>query len=429
MSITIIGGAQWGDEGKGKFVDLFSQNADFVVRYNGSGGAAHTVSNHYGTFKLHLLPCGVFNPNTKILITSGVVIEPELLFKEISELQKAGINLNNRLFISPRCHLVFPYHKQIDRLTNSLFAKDKNSPTTGRGNGPVNADKISYQGIRIYDLFNPENFKFRLSTAVGIKNKIIKSLGGTEFNYPEIYGKYLRYAKLLKPFISETLPLLEKAISANKKILFEGVNGFMLDNDWGLYPYVTTASTLPSEVARGSGINPYLYKPEIVGIIKAYMTRVDNGECPLPSEWPENRETKKFRDGANEYGAGTGRPRRICWFDVEVVKQADRLCHYDYLCLTRLDTLSGIKKLKICTGYAYKGKKVSVYDGDAEFYRLVKPIYVIVNGWTGDISNIKKYRELPLNMRKYIERIEKLVGVLIKYVSTGPDRNMVVIKQ
>lgn len=427
MGIKVILGTQWGDEGKGKFVDYFSQNADLVARFNGSGGAAHTVKNKYGSFKLHLLPCGVFNNKTKILITNGVVVEPELLLKEISEVEKAGIKVKDRLFISPRCHLVFPYHKVLDRLTNALYAADsKTSPTTGRGNGPVNADKISYQGIRIYDLLDKKRFAKRLTVSVNIKNKFISALGGTPVNYQDIYRNYLMYRQKLLPYLKETLPILESSLKTNKKVLFEGVNGFFLDNDWGAYPYVTTASILPTEVARGCGINPYLYKYEVIGVAKAYMTRVDNGECPLPSEWPENAMTKAFRDKNNEYGAGTGRPRRICWFDTEVIKFSHRLARFDYLCLTRLDSLSGLKKLKICVSYTYQGKKASYLDGDAEFYRMVKPVYEEMAGWNGDISSITKYRDLPINVQKYIERIEKECKIPIKYISVGPNRNQTI---
>lgn len=425
--IKVIIGTQWGDEGKGKFVDYFAQKAKIVARYNGSGGAAHSVINNYGKFKLHLLPSGIFSPKTKVMITNGVVVEPELLLSEIRAVEKAGIKVKGRLFISPRCHLVFPYHKILDSLTNALFASDqKTSPTTARGNGPVNADKISYQGIRIYDLVDEKRFRKRLQVAINLKNKFIKTLGGEEVNYQEILSKYLAYAKLLKRYIYETLALLEKAVVKGEEILFEGVNGFFLDNDWGAYPFVTTASILPTEVSRGSGINPYLSKHEIIGVAKAYMTRVDNGECPLPTEWREGPETKAFRDMAGEYASGTGRPRRIAWFDAEVVKTCHRLCHLDYLCLTRLDTLAGLKKLKICYSYQYKNKKVSYLDGDAEFYRRVKPKYIELEGWNEEISNYKKYAELPKNVRVYIETIEKLLGVRIKYISVGPNRNQTI---
>lgn len=423
MPTTIIIGAQWGDEGKGKFVDIFAEKSDVVVRYNGSGGAAHTVINKYGKFSLHLLPCGVFTPSTQILITNGVMIEPELLLKEINDVESAGVSLKGRLYISPRCHLVFPYHKMLDRATNALFAKDaKTSPTTGRGNGPVHADKISYQGIRIYDLLNSKRFKQRLKTATQIKNKFIAALGGEQVVFEGILKTYNAYAKRLKPYIQETLPLLEQAAKENKNVLFEGVNGMLLDNDWGAYPYVTAASVLPSDILRGTGINPYLLKHEIVGVAKIYMTRVDNGECPMPTEWDNIKETKEFRDRANEYGAGTGRPRRIAWFDTEVVKFSHRLCGFNYLCLTRVDTLSGLKKLKIGVGYTHRGKKANYLDGDAEFYRKLKPVYEVMDGWNENLSGIKKYEDLPKNARKYIERIEKIVGVPIKYVSTGPER-------
>ncbi len=427
--IKIILGTQWGDEGKGKFVDYFSRKVSVVARYNGSGGVAHTVINKYGKFKLHLLPSGIFSPKTKVMITNGVVVEPELLLKEIRDVEKAGLKVKGRLFISPRCHLVLPYHKILDRTTNALFAGDgKTSPTTGRGNGPVNADKISYQGIRIYDLLDEKRFRNRLQVAVNLKNKFIESLGGDRVNFKEILTQYEEYGKLLKPYIYETLALLENAVRKGEEVLFEGVNGFFLDNDWGAYPYVTTASILPSEVARGSGINPYLTKHEIIGVAKAYMTRVDNGECPLPTEWREGPVTKSFRDMAGEYASGTGRPRRIAWFDAEVVKTCHRLCRLDYLCLTRLDTLAGLDKVKICTGYMFKGKKVSYLDGDSEFYRKVIPVYEDLDGWNQEIGAIKSFRKLPLTMQRYVNRIEKLVGVRIKYISTGSNSDAVIIR-
>ncbi len=426
--ITLVIGTQWGDEGKGKFIDIFAEKSDIVARYNGSGGAAHTVVNKYGKFWLHLLPCGVFYPNTKILITNGVMIEPELLLKEINDVEKAGISLKNRLFISPRCHLVFPYHKMLDRATNALFAKDaKTSPTTGRGNGPVHADKISYQGIRIYDLLDKKRFVERLKIAVVLKNKFIQALGGESINYKEVLAQYNEYAKKLKPYIRETLFILEDAVKKNKNILFEGVNGLFLDNDWGAYPHVTAVSILPSDVLRGSGINPYLSKHKIVGVAKAYMTRVDNGECPLPTEWTDLKEAKEFRDKAHEYAA-SGRPRRLAWFDAEVVKASHKLCNFDFLCLTRLDTLTGLKRVKICKGYKYKNKKISYFDGDAELYRKVKPLYEELDGWTGNLNACKLYDDLPGNTKKFIERIEQLTKIPVKYISVGAEREAVIKK-
>lgn len=425
--IQLVIGSQWGDEGKGKFIDNFAEKSDVVVRYNGSGGAAHTVVNKFGLFRLHLLPCGVFDPKITVLITNGVMVEPELLLKEIAEVERVGIKLKGRLFISPRCNLVFPYHKILDGATNAFFAgQSKKSPTTGRGNGPVHADKVSYQGIRIYDLIDKKRFKKRLEVAIYIKNKFIQSLGGQPLDYKKILNDYLVFAKKLKQYIRETLPILEKAVKNNKRILVEGVNGIFLDNDWGVYPYVTAASVLPSDFIRGAGINPYLGKYEIVGIAKAYMTRVDNGECPLPTEWPEGEKTKEFRDRNNEYGAGTGRPRRIAWFDTEVVKISHRLCHFNYLCLTRLDSLTGLKKIKVGIGYKYRGKKVNYLDGDAEFYRKVKPVYEELDGWSENISVITKYGDLPKSVRKYVERIEKLVNVPIKYLSIAANREAVI---
>lgn len=361
------------------------------------------------------------------MITNGVAVEPQLLLSEINSVEQLGIKLKGRLFISPRCHVVFPYHKILDKLTNTLYAADKKtSPTTGRGNGPVNADRISYQGIRIYDILNANYFAKRLKIATEIKNKFILSLGGEPCRYEELYNSYVEDINKLKPYLKETLPILENNIINKKTIIFEGVNGLFLDNDWGAYPYVTTASVLPTDIARGSGINPYHINHEIIGIAKAYMTRVDNGECPLPTEWEENKETKKFRDQANEYGSGTGRPRRISWFDTEVIKFTHRLCKLDYLCLTRLDTLSGIKKLKIGIGYLLNGKKVNYLDGDAEFYREVKPVYLEMKGWDENIKSIKRYKDLPNIIKIYIKVIEKYTQLSVKYISTGADRDAVI---
>ncbi|MBI3980885.1 adenylosuccinate synthase [Candidatus Microgenomates bacterium] len=428
MSATIIVGSQWGDEGKGKLIDYLAQKADFVVRYNGSGGAAHTVVNEHGTFKLHLLPCGAFSKKTKLLITNGVVIEPELLLSEIEMVEKAGFNLKNRLTISPRCHLVFPYHKILDKAVGDLFAKTGKSPTTGRGNGPVNADKITYTGIRLYDLYDANYFSERLETSVTVKNKFIEALGAIPVDYSSIKTATLDFFAKIKPYLAETLPLVNQALAKGQKVIFEGVNGVMLDNDWGAYPYVTTASTLPSYIAQGAGVALKKIKYQVIGSAKSYMTRVDNGECPLPSEWEENQTTKDFRDRANEYAAGTGRPRRIAWFDTEVLKFTNRLCSFDQLFLTRLDTLSGFKKLKICVGYTYQGKKVTYLDGDAQFYRKVKPVYLTLDGWSEDISICTKFSDLPINVKRYVKKIEQLVGIKVKYIANGPKReNLIVV--
>ena len=427
MSASVIVGAQWGDEGKGKLIDYLAQKADMVVRYNGSGGAAHTVVNEKGTFKLHLLPCGVFNKKARILITNGVVIEPELLLSEIELVEKAGFLLKNRLIISPRCHLVFPYHKILDKAVGDLFAKTGKSPTTGRGNGPVNADRITYTGIRLYDLYDKKYFAQRLKTATTLKNKFITALGGVPVEYQAMYTAALDFFKKVKPYIRETLPVVNSYLQREKNVIFEGVNGVMLDNDWGAYPYVTTASTLPSYIAQGAGVDLKNTKYKVIGCAKAYMTRVDNGECPLPSEWEENQATKDFRDRANEYGSGTGRPRRIAWFDVEVLKFVNKLCAFDELLLTRLDTLAGIPKIKICTGYTYQGKKVTYLDGDAQFYRKVKPVYLEMPGWNEDISSCKKFSQLPTNVKRYVKKIEQLVGVRIKFIANGPKRENLII--
>lgn len=415
MPITIAIGSQWGDEGKGKIIDYLSAKADFVVRFHGGNNAGHTVINKFGKFPLHLIPSGVFNPKAKSCITNGVVLDLEVLVNEIEMLKKAGIKLDNKLFISPRCHIILPYHKVLDKLYEE--AKDKGKTgTTGRGIGPVYADKVSYNGIRLFDLLENSQFTQKLTTQLIIKNKIIKALGGVELDKNEIKKSTLKLFEKLKPFIREPLPILLKAISGKKNIVYEGAHGIFLDNDWGTYPFVTASNVVSGGITASSGI-PAANLDEIIGIVKAYTTRV--GEGPFPTELFD-KYGEQLRSEGSEFGTTTGRPRRCGWFDAELIRFAARLNGYTAIAVTKLDVLDKFEELKICTGYKLGSKNVHYYDGDAAFLSGIRPVYKKIKGWSVSTRGITDYKNLPANAKAYLKEIENQTGVKVAYISTGP---------
>lgn len=425
MSASIVFGAQWGDEGKGKIVDLLSQKSNYAVRFHGGNNAGHTVINKYGTFKMHLVPSGMFTPKVKGVIASGVVLDLKTLIEEIDSLKKAGIKVSGRLFVSQRCHIIMPYHRVLDKILDEAKGSRKTA-TTGRGIGPVHSDKVSYNGIRISDLLNKDIFEEKLKVALNVKNKIIKALGEKELDFDEVNKEYSNYRDIIRPYVTETFTLLNRAVLKNEKILFEGAHGVFLDNDWGTYPFVTASSVLPSNIAQGAGVNPRNLK-HIVAVAKAYATRVDNGECPVPTEI-EGELANIIREKGHEYGATTGRPRRIAWFDVELLKFTKQITDFNQLAITKIDMLSGLKKIKLCKAYKLNGKKINYIDVDAEILRKVKPVYEELPGWNENITKIRKYSALPKNCKKYIERIEQLVGVKAKYISVGANREETIIR-
>lgn len=425
MSVSLVIGSQWGDEGKGKMIDFFSQTADFVVRFNGGNNAGHTIINNYGKFALHLIPSGIFNPKTKTVIANGVVLDMAVLIDEIETLTNSGINLKNRLFISDRCHLIMPYHKILDRLYEQHKSKGKTG-TTGRGIGPVFADKVSYNGIRLCDFEDKNNFNEKLETQISIKNKILKALGEKELSNKEIEKEYLEMYEKLEPFVCDTYSLLKKAVEEKKRVLLEGAQGVFLDNDWGTYPFVTASTVLSGGVVAGTGI-PFTKIDNVIGIVKAYTTRV--GEGPFPSELFDKDGEKLQSDGA-EFGATTGRKRRCGWFDAELVKFAADINGFSEIAVTKLDVLDNFSQLKICTGYTINGKKTSYQCGDANFLKNVKCIFKTLPGWKTKTAGIKKYEDLPKNAKNYLKEIEKSVGVKIKYISNGQKTNEVIkVKQ
>jgi len=445
MRATLIIGSQWGDEGKGKVIDFLSAKADYVVRFHGGNNAGHTVINKYGTFPLHLVPSGIFSKATAC-ITNGTVLDLEVLTQEIAMLEKAGIKLKNRLFISPRCHIIMPYHKILDGLYEKAKGNGKTG-TTGRGIGPVYADKVSYNGIRLFDLMDKKQFAEKLTAQLSIKNKIITALSDNEKlfpykNHPRVKNKIMATIshqpldqkeiedalfgifEKIKPFIKEPHPTLLQAAKQNKPILFEGAQGVFLDNDWGTYPFVTASTVLTGGINQGASI-PANGISEVLGVVKAYTTRV--GEGPFPTELFDKDGEELRKEGA-EFGTTTGRPRRCGWFDAELVKFACELNGFTSMTITKLDVLDTFKTIKICIGYTYRDKPVRYYDGDAVFLSKVKPVYKTVSGWQKSTRGITKFEKLPINAQRYIKELEKLVGVKTSLISTGPEREAIIVR-
>ncbi len=436
MSVTVIVGSQWGDEGKGKAIDYFARNADFVARYNGGNNAGHTVINEHGTFKIHLVPSGIFYPHTKCLMGNGMVIDPQVLLDEMKEIRRAGIDFEKRLFIAQRAHLIMPYHKMLD----GLYEQAKGAGATGttrRGIGPAFADKISYNGLRWAD-FIGKTFDERLAVQIGLKNKIITALGrkssrstldvqgarrlasGDALDYEDVREEYWNYYEQLKPYIKELAPIVHKGLEQNKKFLLEQAMGSLLDTDWGVYPFVTASTTLASAATTGLGIPPRKIS-RIIGVTKAYSTRVGAG--PMPTELPDDHPA---REQFAETAATTGRKRRAGWLDLVPVKFTAQINGTDALFVTKLDTLSGIDELKICVGYKLDGKPVQFSEVEGAGMARVEPVYRSFRGWQEDVRGIRKFADLPKNAQKYIEAIEKISGVPVRFIGTGPEREAVI---
>lgn len=423
MSVTLVIGAQWGDEGKGKIIDFLSEHSDYVIRYHGGNNAGHTVINEYGKFPLHLVPSGIFSKKAKAVITNGTVLDLEVLVNEIDMLTKAGFRLEKKLFISPRCHIIMPYHKILEGVYERAKGKAKIG-STGRGIGPVYADKVSYNGIRLLDLLNKKQFSDKLATQLKVKNKIITSLGEKPLKQKDIETYFAKLLKKLKPYIKEPFPLLQKALQEDKDMLGEGAQGVFLDNDWGTYPFVTASTTISGGITAGAGIPPRAIT-NILGVVKAYTTRVGSG--PFPTELFDTDGENLRKEGA-EFGTTTGRPRRCGWFDVELIRFAAQINGFTGIAITKLDVLDTCKTIKVCTGYTYKGKKVNYTDGDAYFLEQVKPVYKRVAGWQTSTKGITSFDKLPQKAKDYLILLEKHIAVPIRLISTGPEREAIIVK-
>ncbi|MEJ5241508.1 MAG: adenylosuccinate synthase [Anaerolineales bacterium] len=421
MTVTVVSGMQWGDEGKGKAIDVFAAEYDFVARFNGGNNAGHTVINAFGTFKIHLVPSGIFHPHTRCLMGSGMVIDPKVLLEEMSALQQAGISLEGRLFISPRAHVIFPYHKVLD----GLYEEAKGAAATGttrRGIGPTFADKFSYNGIRWSDFRHLPVLRQKLALQLELKNRLIGALSGEPLALEPILDEYYAYYEQLRPYITELFPIVQQGLRDGKRFLLEQAMGTCLDPDWGTYPFVTASTTIASAATSGLGIPPRAIT-QIIGVTKAYTTRVGAG--PMPTEIHDDSHALQV---LGEVAATTGRRRRAGWFDAEIVRFATQIAGVDRLFLTKLDVLSAFERIKICVGYRYRGEIVHYYDLDSYQLAEVEPIYEELPGWQQEIGQIRAYHALPQNARRYVERIESLVGVPVSWISVGPEREAVITR-
>jgi len=423
MSIDIVVGAQWGDEGKGKCIDVLSANADMVIRYQGGANAGHTVFIGKRKFVMHLIPGGILRPDVTCIIGAGVVLDPLALEKELKMLSDAGIDPTGRLFISPRTHIIFPYHKKLDSCSEGL-KKSKSIGTTGRGIGPAYADKYNRIGVRAIDLFSPKIVKERIQENLNLKNHLFKTYYNTEAeDVDKTLAIAARFAEIVKPFLRETIPLITRFKLAGKSILLEGAQGALLDIDFGSYPFVTSSHPIAGGAFIGSGIG--VHNAQIYGVAKAYLTRVGNG--PLPTELKDGTG-EMLRERGGEFGATTGRPRRCGWLDLVALKYAVEVNGLTAIALTKVDVLSGMKTIKLCTNYLLDGEKIQDVPAAYSTFDRVKPVYKSFEGWEDDLKKVKQFGQLPTNLKNYIAFIEDYLSVPVRYVSTGQRRDQILQK-
>ena len=420
MSVFIVLGAQWGDEGKGKMTDYLAEVANVVVRYQGGNNAGHTVEVGEKQYKLHLIPSGILHDGKLNVIGNGVVVDPKAFFTEIDYLKEEGVKVTpEKLIVSDRAHVIMPYHKVLDKLKEK--ARGKNDiGTTGKGIGPCYTDKFERCGIRVCDLIDKEVFKEKLKDNIEKKNKyIVNVLGGEPLSFEEIYEEYSKYGEKLKHFVKDTSVRVYNEIKEDKTVLFEGAQGMLLDIDYGTYPYVTSSNTTAGGVANGVGIGPNMIT-NAVGIAKAYTTRVGKG--PFPTEL-EDETGEWIREKGHEYGVNTGRPRRCGWLDIVILKTSVRVSGLTSLAVTKIDTLAGLEKVKMCVGYKFNDEIIDYFPASLEDLAKCEPIYEEFDGWDESVANARSYEELHPNARKYLERIEELTDTRISIVSVGPRRD------
>jgi adenylosuccinate synthase len=422
MPALVLLGAQWGDEGKGKATDLLGDRVDYVVRYQGGNNAGHTVVIGDQKYALHLLPSGILSKNCVPVIGNGVVIDPAVLLEEIKGLNERGID-TSKLLISLNAHLITPYHRTIDKVTERFLGKAKIG-TTGRGIGPAYADKINRIGIRVQDLFDPSILRQKLEAALRDKNQVlIKVFNRNGINVDDVLAEYLNYAEILRPYVADTALLLNKALESGKTVLLEGSQGTLLDVDHGTYPYVTSSNPTAGGACTGSGIGPTKID-RVIGILKAYTTRVGSG--PFPTElFDEDGEALRRIGG--EVGVTTGRNRRCGWFDAPIARYATRVNGLTDFFLTKLDVLTGWEKIPVCVAYEVDGKRVEEVPASQTDFHHAKPIYEYLDGWKEDISGCKKFDDLPVNAQKYVKHLEQLSGAPMSAIGVGPGRDQTIV--
>jgi len=416
MTVNLVIGTQWGDEGKGKVVDYYSKDAYYVVRFQGGNNAGHTIKVDKEVYKLHTIPSGVIQGKIGV-IGNGVVLDPEILIKEIDELKKR--NINPKLLISDRTHIIMPYHKILDG-AEEKYLKEKKIGTTKRGIGPCYSDKVSRNGIRTCDLINKESLRKKLDLIIPIKKRIFEAYNiDIKLDKKKILKTYAEFGGRIKKYTAQTHIELNRAIKQNKNILLEGAQGTMLDVDYGTYPYATSSHTISGGSCIGTGISPKKIN-EVIGVVKAYTTRV--GEGPLPTELFD-KYGKHLQEKGHEFGTTTSRPRRCGWLDLVVVNHSCIISGVTKIALTKLDVLDGLDKIKVCTKYDIDGKKIDYFPSDITDVKKCKPVYEELDVWEKIDESVSSFSHLPKQAQKYIKFIEKKVGVPIKLVSIGPGRN------
>ncbi len=425
MPVLVVVGAQWGDEGKGKIIDLLTERADVVARYQGGHNAGHTVVVGADEFILHLVPSGILHKGKKCIIGNGVVVDPSALLEEMDAMGRRGIKFDGDLLISKNAHLIMPYHKALDVASEKLKG-NKKIGTTGRGIGPAYADKINRKGIRMADLLDAGTFREKLACNTGEANFLLERFYDAPLvHLDQIYEEYLGYARRLRKYITDTTLFLNKSIGSKKKILAEGAQGTHLDVDHGTYPFVTSSSPTAGGACTGLGIGPNTIT-EVMGIVKAYTTRVGSG--PFPTE-QENKLGELLRARGKEYGATTGRPRRCGWADILIIRHAVRVNGMTSVAITKLDVLDSLDEINICVGYKYKGKLYEEMPSELNILEKGTPQYITVPGWKEDTVGIRKYGDLPKKARSYVEKLCKLCGVKPAIISTGARRDETIILQ
>lgn len=423
MSAFIVLGAQWGDEGKGKMTDYLAEDANVVVRFQGGNNAGHTVEVGDKQYKLHLIPSGILYNDKLNVIGNGVVLDPKALFEEIDYLKSVGVNVTpENLIISDRTQLIMPYHRVLDGIKEKCRGK-KDIGTTGKGIGPCYTDKMERSGIRVSDLMHKEVFIEKLKENVEIKNDIItKVFSGEALSFDDICAEYLGYAEKMRAFVKDTSVIVYDNIKAGKKVLFEGAQGTLLDIDYGTYPYVTSSNTIAGGVCTGAGIGPTLIN-SAVGIAKAYTTRVGKG--PFPTELFD-KTGDWIRENGHEYGVTTGRARRCGWLDLVILKTSARVSGLTSFAVTKIDTIAGLEKVKMCVGYKLDGKVIDYFPASLEDLARCEPVYEEFDGWDKSIESARTYNEIPENAKKYLKKIEEFTGTKISIVSVGPRRDQTI---
>ena len=423
MPNIVVVGAQWGDEGKGKVVDVITPHVNVVVRYQGGNNAGHTVVVGREKYVLHSIPSGILHNGCRCVIGCGVVLDPASVIEEMESLVQRGVTLDGNLFISKNAHLIMPYHPALDRASEAKLGA-RRIGTTGKGVGPAYVDKAARVGIRMADLLDERLFREKLEANLAQKNRLLRDIYDAEtFSVEQILGPYLRYAGWLAPYITDTPLLLSKWLDVGYSILFEGAQGTMLDVDHGTYPYITSSSTTSGGAATGTGVPPTKIDG-VLGVAKAYTTRVGGG--PFPTEM-QGAIAEKIRARGNEYGATTGRPRRCGWFDGVVLRYAVRINGIDTVALTKLDVLDDCETVKICTGYRYRGDVITDFPEEETAMGELQPVYEEVTGWMTSTVGAKNEADLPAKARRYLERLEELTGVPFCLISTGPQRDETIL--